>query len=42
MTVWQPVSGCGPRCRGGGDDLVAGVRAALRLVAVPASCCSVW
>ena len=34
MTVWQPVSGCGPRCRGGGDDLVAGVRAALRLVAV--------
>jgi 1-acyl-sn-glycerol-3-phosphate acyltransferase len=34
MTVWQPVSGCGPRCRTGGDELVAGFRVALRLTAV--------
>jgi 1-acyl-sn-glycerol-3-phosphate acyltransferase len=34
MTFWQPCSGCGPQCRTGGDDLVAGVRAALRITAV--------
>jgi 1-acyl-sn-glycerol-3-phosphate acyltransferase len=36
MTFWQPVSGCGPRCRAGGDEMIAGVRVGLRIAAVVA------
>ena len=34
MTFWQPMSGCGAHCRTAGGELVAGVRAALRVTAV--------
>jgi hypothetical protein len=30
--MWQPVSGCGPQCRGGDDSPAAPGRAALRVV----------
>ena len=32
MTVWQPVSACGPACRTGGEDAVGAIRTALRMV----------
>jgi len=34
MSAWQPVSGCGPECRAGGDDAVGHARTVLRLVSV--------
>jgi 1-acyl-sn-glycerol-3-phosphate acyltransferase len=32
VSTWQPVSGCGPECRAGGDDAVSDARAVLRVV----------
>ena len=32
--MWQPESGCGDRCRGGGDEAAAGVRQVLRIGAL--------
>lgn len=34
MSTWQPVSGCGPECRAGGDDAVGHARTVLRMVTV--------